>query len=72
MCSGGLKQQLGLGRRAGWSPGGEAQMGADFLNHRGVFDCSDHGQGAATLWASTHDELENPFEKLSPFEAGLC
>ena len=41
--SGRLKEQVGLGRRAGWSPGGQAQMGEDPLNDRGVFDCRDHG-----------------------------
>ena len=48
------------------------RVGEDFLYHWGIFDHSDHGQGAAILWASTHVELEQPFEELCPFEAGLC
>ena len=62
MGSGRLKEWAGPGGRAGWSPGGQAQMGEDPLNDRGVFDCSDHGQGAATLGTGCHVDLEHPFE----------
>ena len=48
VCSGRLKEQVGLGRRAGWSPGGQAQMGEDPLNDRGIFDaCPELAEGAA-------------------------
>ncbi len=64
--SGRLKERGGPGRRTGWSFGGQAQMGEDFDNHRGVFDGGDERHRAATVGTGCHVDREYAFEQLRP------
>ena len=46
VCSGRLKERGDLGRRSGRSSSGQAQVGEDLLNDRGVFDaCPELAEG---------------------------
>ena len=47
--SGRLKERESLHRRTGWGFGGQAQMGEDLGNDRGIFNGGDERQRAASI-----------------------
>jgi len=50
VCSGRRKERGDLGRRSGRSSSGQAQVGEELLNNRGIFDaCPEPAKGAAMM-----------------------
>jgi len=47
---------------AGRRSGRQAEMGEDLGNHGGVFDSGNDLQGAATVGAMFHIDIEHPLE----------
>ena len=70
VCSGGIKERAGQGRRTGWGFRGEAQMREDIGNDRGIFDGGNERDRAATMGTGGHVDLEEAFEQLGPAQAG--
>jgi len=52
-----LNERVGLRRRTGWGFGGQAKMGEDFGNDRGIFDGGDEGQNKGKIPVRPFDIL---------------
>jgi len=59
MGSGRLKERVSLWWCTGWGFGGQAQMGENFDNHRGLFDGGDMRHQATTLETNGHVDREH-------------
>ena len=57
-------------RAIGAVPGGQAEVGEDFGNDRGMFDGDDDLQEAAPMGAVFQVDLEHPLEQTGPAQAG--
>ncbi len=61
-----LKELTGAAQAPRWRASGQAQMGENLDDHRGLFDGGDERQGATTVGTGGHVDLTHPFEQMGP------